>query len=150
MKADPVVVDAAILLAAVDAALKKYGRPRKNPGGERPVAILTNGVTVQSGMKLMPRHTDKIRRLSLPGAFRYAEISGKIPKISAENAKRAFYDAHYPERNGQQPIQIDLEIDKIDQDTYDSRQIQRNLAKAAKKLRKAALESRFRQSSGVT
>jgi hypothetical protein len=137
-------------LEAVRAALRQYGRPRKNPGGERPVAVLNNGVTVQNGMKLMPRHIDKIQRLSLPGAFRYAEITGKIPKTQSEKAKRAFYEASTG-RNGNVEDQpknpadlhfetgiLDQEIAQIDQNTYDTREILRNLAAAAKKLRKTA------------
>jgi hypothetical protein len=124
-------------LEAVRAALKQYGRPRKNPGGERPVAVLTNGITVQNGMKLMPKHIDRILSLSLPGAFRYAEITGKIPKPASEKAKRAFYEAHTG-KNGFETGPIDQDIARIDQNTYDTREIQRNLAAAAKKLRKQA------------
>lgn len=125
------------ILDAVRHTLGQYRRPRKNPGEIRPVAVLKNGQVVE---KVTSRHIPEIQRLSLPGAFRYVEITGKFSKIPSEKAKRAFYEAHTG-KNGFETGILDQEIIEIDQNTYDSREIVRNLRAAAKKLRKAGSRS---------
>lgn len=126
------------LLVQVADTLTQYGRPRKNPGGERPYIVLQDG---SSREKLFPRHIQQISRLSLPGAFRYVEINGSYTKKVSEKAKIAFYEAETG-NNGSEIVfggsnnQLDQELARIDQETMDSRQIIRNLRAAAKKLRK--------------
>ena len=125
------------MLDAVIAVIEQYGRPRKNPGGNRPVAVLTDGKTVE---KVTRRHFDQIKRISLPGAFRYVELLGPYGKTPSEKAKMAFYEVHTG-YNGFEIGNLDIEINRIDRHTSDSRKIIRSLQAARKKRRKLALAS---------
>ena len=124
------------ILTGVENAIYRYGRPRKNPGTERPVAILKSGSEVK---KLTPKHIFDVQHLSLPAAFRYVEIRGNYGKNHAEKAKRAFLVAHHGtdteiDMNGFSNSTLEAEIQKIDQTTSNSRELTRNLRAARKKL----------------
>lgn len=121
------------LLRQVAQVLREHGRPRKNPGMPRPYAVMSDGTARKT---ITRRHFQGIWLVSLPAAFRYAELEGRYSKPTVEKAKMAFYEAHTG-HNSFTTGPVDLEITKIDQDTYDSRQILRNLAAAAKGLRKS-------------
>jgi hypothetical protein len=120
------------VLDAVRATISHYRRPRKNPGGERPVAVKTDRTVIK---KVTRRHLEHIQRLSLQGAFQYVQITGKYSKTDLEKAKMAFYEA-VTGKNGFETGILDQEIARIDQETYDNRDIARNLRAAAKKLRR--------------
>jgi hypothetical protein len=120
------------LLLAVAHVLREHRRPRKNPGMPRPYAVLTDGIVRKT---INRRYMPEIWLLSLPAAFRYAQLEGHYSAITVEKAKRAFYEAHTG-RNGFEIGPVDVEIAKIDQNTYDTRKILRNLKAAVKQLRK--------------
>jgi hypothetical protein len=123
---------APVMLGEVISTLQKYGRPRKNPGMNRPVAVSTDNMVLD---KVTAKHLGNIKKLSLPGAFRYVELTGGYGKIPSEKAKSAFYEAHTG-INGFSGGILDDQIQQIDQDTADIRLILRSLRAARKKLRK--------------